>query len=74
MMQQVVKQAKALPEDGGVILLQQVAGLVVNGDAIGVDLFFEVGSVTQSVQWHQQPAITQPDNTAAGGELFFFIY
>ena len=50
MMRQVVKQAKALPEDGGVILLQQVAGLVVDGDAVGVDLFFEVGSVTQSVQ------------------------
>ena len=62
MLRQVVKQAKALPEDGGVILLQQVAGLVVNGDAVGVDLFFEVGRVTQSVQRHQQPSITQPDS------------
>ena len=52
------------PKDSGVVLLQQGAGLVVNGDAVGVDLFFQVRGVAQPVHRHQQPSVTQPGHTA----------
>ena len=50
---QCMKLVKDLPKDGRVILLQQGAGLVVNGDTVGVHLFFQVGRVAQPIQRHQ---------------------